>query len=363
MLTVSELQLALPKNLKGVATQELANKINAASEDPEMAREIRENFVTFNQVLMEGKYKIEDYLNAISYCTYKIMGFSNKEAYCKAFPERYQRLVANEATEKDISAYVAMYHKNKLVNAILAQAFIPMWLVNQETFQKAINTQAELMMTANSELVRTQAANSILQHLKQPETKKVELDVKLKGGGGLDELRSTMAELAQRQSDMIAAGAGAKAISRVPIMIVDEDVTDVVVPQPMPAPAPRPPAIASPAQPTTVAGLRSAMKGTIPAGEEDLPPTRHILVEKLDGIPEPETEEPVVLSLFGNSKPKPKTETVFEIKTPAVNYAKCCDSMIEDCSCVETDHIYLPVKADVPALKRVSLFDDPADMP
>lgn len=38
----------------------------------------------------------------------------------------------------------------------------------QHIYQKAINVQADLMSNANSEMVRMQAANSILTHLAKP---------------------------------------------------------------------------------------------------------------------------------------------------------------------------------------------------
>ena len=61
------------------------------------------------------------------------------------------------------------YNKNKLVNLILEQSMIPSWVLNQDMYQKALNVQCELMLTANSEKV-SDAANSILTHLKPPQS-------------------------------------------------------------------------------------------------------------------------------------------------------------------------------------------------
>ena len=52
---------------------------------------------------------------------------------------------------KDISSFVTSYNKNKLVNLILEQSMIPSWVLNQDMYQKALNVQCELMLTANSE--------------------------------------------------------------------------------------------------------------------------------------------------------------------------------------------------------------------
>ena len=218
-MTVELLKEALPRHLHCAASQELADKINGMSDDPEVARYVRENFVSYTKVLNEGRFKTEDYLNAVTYVTFKLMGYSNKDSYAKTFPQRYTKLIADGRSDQEISAYVAGYHKNKMVNTILEQAVIPSWLVNQDIFQKAINTQYLLMTDDNvSPRDRTAAANSILQHLKPPETKKIEVDVSLKGAGGISELADTMAKLAQVQLTAISNGAGAQAISRVSLL-------------------------------------------------------------------------------------------------------------------------------------------------
>ena len=218
-MTVEDLKMALPKHLRHQATQEFADKVNTIVDDPESAEVIRENFITYTRVLQEGRYRTEDYLNAITYVTFKLMGYTNKDAYAKTFPDRYTNLVARGVSEKDISAYVAAYHKNKLVNQILEQALIPSWLLNQDAYQKAINVQMELMMNANSEKVRTDAANSLLTHLKPPETKKFELEVGLKNQGGIADLMATMEQMAQQQLKLINSGASTKEVGRTPLTI------------------------------------------------------------------------------------------------------------------------------------------------
>ncbi|WP_199097193.1 hypothetical protein [Dyella sp. ASV21] len=229
LMTVADLKQALPKGLQHQANQEFADKVNSIVADPEAAEEVRNNFLTYAKVLQDGKYKTEDYLNAVTYCTFKIMGYTNKDAYAKTFEDRYKTLVLRGASDKDISAYVAAYHKNKLVNQILEQATIPTWLLNQDVFQKAINTQLELMTSAQSEKVRTDAANSLLTHLKPPETKKVELDVSVKNQGGIADLMATMEQLAQTQLSLIQGGANAREVGRTPLLIEGEvrDVTAV----------------------------------------------------------------------------------------------------------------------------------------
>jgi hypothetical protein len=230
LMTVADLKLALPKGLQHQANQEFADKINMIVAEPEAADEVRNNFLTYAKVLQEGRYKTEDYLNAVTYCTFKIMGHTNKDAYAKTFRDRYNSLVLRGTSDKDISSYVAAYHKNKLVNTILEQAVIPSWLLNQDVFQSAINRQAWLMINSTSEKVQSDAANSLLTHLKAPETKKVELEMSVKGQGGISDLMATMEQMAQQQLTMIKSGANAREIGRTPLMIEGE--AQDVTPQP-----------------------------------------------------------------------------------------------------------------------------------
>ena len=206
MITVQNLKQALPATTKLTVSQSLVDKLNAVTSDPILAEHIRDNFVSYNTVMQDGKYTADEYINAITYCTYKVMGLTNKDAYINTFPQRHQQLVARGASAKDISAYVAAYHKGKLVMAILDQAHIPMWLLNQDVYQKAINVQVDLMKNAQSELVRTQAANSILTHLAKPKDAVPQVAIQINQNTGMNELMDAMAALAEKQVNMIDRG-------------------------------------------------------------------------------------------------------------------------------------------------------------
>ena len=206
MLTKQEVEQALPPNLKGAATQSLTDKINNIIQDPVIAESVRDNFVSYTSVLRDGRFKTEDYLNAVVYVSFKLMNQSNLEAYQRTFPARYQALVAKGTSSKDIAAYVAAYNKGKLVNAILEQTLVPVHVLNQDIYQKAINVQAELMMTANSEKVRCDAANSVLTHLAKPKDAAAGIQIDVNVGSGMDELKDMLTRLATRQRDAISEG-------------------------------------------------------------------------------------------------------------------------------------------------------------
>lgn len=206
MLTQEQVAEALPVPLRGSVTQNLVDMVNNVSADPIIAEHIRENFVTYTHVLKDGKFKMESYLEAVTYVSLKLMGLSNQDAYAKTFPARMARLQEEKKSAKDIAAYVAAYHKNKLVNLILEQALIPVWLLNQDAYQKAVNTQVLLMQTSNSDLVKTQAANSILTHLGKPKEAAAKLQINVNESTGMTELMNMMKQLAQKQIDSISNG-------------------------------------------------------------------------------------------------------------------------------------------------------------
>lgn len=212
MLTTKEVRSALPAALKNEA-ESVTAMLNGIQADPEMADNIRNNFVSYTSVLSDGKYKMENYLMAIAYVSFKLMGHNNQESYARAFPDRYQRLVARGTSAKDIASYVSAYAKGKLVTAILEQAAIPTWLLNADHFQSAINVQVELMQNAKSEMVKFQAANSLLTHLKRPDTKDVNINIGVKDDDGLDALKSMMFQLAERQKDLIQSGVSTREVA------------------------------------------------------------------------------------------------------------------------------------------------------
>jgi hypothetical protein len=212
-LTKDEIEKALPPALRGNVDEDFVDLVNDVNSDPEIAKIMRENFLSYVNVLRDGKFKARDYVAAVKYVSYKLMEYTNQEAYARTFPDRYNKLLVNGASDKAISSYVSIYNKGKLVNLIMEQTLIPSWVLNQQVYQEAINTQAQLMVNAKSEMVRMQAANSILTHLKKPEKQEVELSLGVKEHSGLSDLKNMLTDLAERQKTLIESGAPTKTIA------------------------------------------------------------------------------------------------------------------------------------------------------
>lgn len=210
-LTVEELKNALPEKLKNFAKDELVQKINSITSDPQAASLIRENFLSYTTILQEGNFKFPFYIDAITYCSFKLMGYSNEEAYARTFPSRYANL---KARGKDPSPYITAYHKNKLVNKIMEQSLIPSWLLNQDAYQEAINKNLQLMRTAKSERVQAMAADSLLKNLAPPAPQANPLiNIDLRQNSGLDELKEAVLTLARKQKEAIEQGMTTKEVA------------------------------------------------------------------------------------------------------------------------------------------------------
>ena len=206
-LTIDEFKQALPAKFKKSVNHSLVDQINQKLSDPDMYETYRDNLLGYAQVMQEGKFKLANYVDAVKYVSHKLMGKTNTDAFSVTFPDKIQRWQAQGLAPKDMASYITAYNKSKLVNLILEQTLIPTWVLNQDLYQKALNTQAELMMTARSEKVRSDAANSLLTHLKQPETQKVQLEVGVKEDSAIDALRQTTQELVAQQRRAIESGA------------------------------------------------------------------------------------------------------------------------------------------------------------
>lgn len=205
-LTVEQFNRVLPKKMRSIIDEKFIDEINQSITDPIVAEQLRENLLGFASVLEEGKFKLPDYVNAVKYVGFKVMGDSNVVSYAKTFPDRYQALVDKGTSEKDISAYVAAYNKNKLVNLILKQTLTPTHILNADIYQRAINRQAYLMDNAKSEKVQSDAADSLMRELRPPEATKIELDIKHKEDSVIADLRETTRELVEQQKKLISSG-------------------------------------------------------------------------------------------------------------------------------------------------------------
>jgi hypothetical protein len=215
---------AMPKQFRGKITDKVMNDINKSFKDPALMEQFRENLLGFTHVMRNGKFKMGQYISAVKYVGYKVMGNSNIDSFVKTFPDRYKKYLASGTSQKDIASYVTSYNKNILVNLIYEQTLIPTHILNASVRQDAINKQVSIMNNRNASFkVQTEAANSLLTHLKPPDTK-MELDISIKSDSTLKDLVATTEKLVQQQSIMIDKGlVDAKTIAHSPLLLTETD--------------------------------------------------------------------------------------------------------------------------------------------
>ena len=208
---MEEFKAALPINMRKLVSDELLDTINNTIANPEILDIFRENVLGYTSVLRHGRFKMENYLNAVKFISYKLLGDSNRTAWAKTFPDRFARMKRNGTSESDIASVTSSYNKSKLVILIYEQTLIPTHIINAPLFQAAINVQAELMVHAKSEKVRCDAAANLIMNLKPPETQKIELDIGVKEDESIKMLRESTMDLARQQQNMIKVGAASVA--------------------------------------------------------------------------------------------------------------------------------------------------------
>ena len=212
-MTPEEFKAALPIQLKSAVTDEVMNSVNAILSGPEATAAFKENLLSYSNVLLEGRFKMTSYVSAVRYVSFKLLGGTNKAAFAATFPDKVSNWRTQGVSEKDQSSYISAYHKSKLVNLIFEQTLIPIHILNAPLLQQAINVQAELMLTANSEKVGSDGAACLIKELKPPESTKIELDLGYKADKTLDTLRETTRALVEQQKRMLAQGTSIKTIA------------------------------------------------------------------------------------------------------------------------------------------------------
>lgn len=232
-LTLDQFQQVLPPQAKkGMNSQVLANlnQTIANLADPIFAEQYRDNLLGFASVMRDGKFKMESYVDAVRYVSYKMLGDTNIAAYTKTFPQRYQHFINTNTSQKDIASYVSAYNKNKLVNLVWEQSSIPFHVYNQDVRQRALEVQVDLMLTAKSEKVRSDAANSVLTHLKGPEKTQIELDIGVtENTSSIDSLRASVQALTNITRQNMEEGKMSARDAAHSKLVIDGEVEDATV--------------------------------------------------------------------------------------------------------------------------------------
>ena len=149
MLTLSEVQDALPIGHKDTITQDMVDEINNLGNNPEIIEYIRENLTNFAQVLNGNRYRTADFVNAVIYVTHNMLiEESTLDSYKATLPKRYKEFIDSGRQQKEINGFIIAYNQNKLVNLVREKFMFYRWknhiLRDKLIYQSAINIKNEI---------------------------------------------------------------------------------------------------------------------------------------------------------------------------------------------------------------------------
>jgi len=223
-LTKEIVTKVLPKDKKKLVTDNVIQFLNKAETNETVVNEFRENFLTYSKILQSSRYSLEEYVNAVRFVTYKMLGYSDIDSYAMVFPERYNRLIEKFNGETDrINAYSSRFKSTKLVTQIMEQTLVPSYIYNAPLFQEALLELSRIMVSSKSDIARVNAASNILQYTKAPEEKNINLEIGYKENDTIRELKSTMEQLATMQKKQLEKGMELESIAEADIVDVKEE--------------------------------------------------------------------------------------------------------------------------------------------
>jgi len=194
MLTLEAVQKLVPKQQRTLITKEFLNRIERSVKRHDEAEEIKKNYISYLHVLKTGRYRMDDYLNAVTYVTFKLLNYTNINAYAATFPERYARITRDKG---QVDAYASLYNSNKLVNEIYAQTVIPTHILNAPLHQEALSTLAGVIKDPDIKgLVKVKACEAILEYTKAPTIIESKLTIGIEQQQTISDLRQVTEQLA-----------------------------------------------------------------------------------------------------------------------------------------------------------------------
>lgn len=206
MLDINELKEVLPetmaKNLKEADIAALARDLGSV----ETVRTFREGFLGYRNVIGMGKFDLNEYTNAVKFMTYVAMGCTNKDAYAYTFPERMKRYELNNVSEKAVSAYVSGYNRSKLIVEMRKQFAIPVYILNSDVPQKAINRLLTVIEKSKNDLAVVKACEALIVACAPPVDTKLTVDVNIKQDDEFEDMKKRIRDVSSMQRQIIEDG-------------------------------------------------------------------------------------------------------------------------------------------------------------
>ena len=207
-LSIEEARSFVPRNFRSQITEKFLDQMEQAIGNDEQARHVRENFITYSKVLQDcdPNVNILDYLNAVRFITFKIMGYSAEESWKRVFPHKVEKLL-REGNEKHINKYANIYNKSQIVNKIYSQTMIPSYILHHEEYEKMISTLNDMIYSGELRgMAKVKAVEIFLSNTKPPEVAKAELQVSIQQSDTITDLRDATDKFARAMRLAIEEG-------------------------------------------------------------------------------------------------------------------------------------------------------------
>jgi len=204
-ITPKKLRRALPKSRRGMATkkrfkdmEELIEKVKSHGMGFE------DDLISFTSVLEGGRVSLKEYANAVMFVGYLTSGSTVKEAYIKVFPDR----IEDDLSEEKLVFRANKFNSSKTVIEIKRIAKAPAWLVGSQYFWEAVHVNVDLMRNSRSDMVKHQAAKTLMEKLAQPEVQENHLavDVNISKDESIINLEKAIFQLGTKQLEAIEKG-------------------------------------------------------------------------------------------------------------------------------------------------------------
>ena len=84
-VTREQLLRTMPSKLHNNITDEFVDSLNRAVKDPNFRHVYKENLLSYTNVLQDGRFKIQQYVDAVRFVSHKLLGDLDVVAYTKTF--------------------------------------------------------------------------------------------------------------------------------------------------------------------------------------------------------------------------------------------------------------------------------------
>jgi len=198
----------LPKRQQLMVNEEDISEINKLAKDPDYGPEFLQTYMDHLIVLKDNiKNDHSQYISAIKFFSLIESGHTLRDAYIKTFPERWQeRNKRSDDPDGIINAEASRFNKTRLVNDVRRLSAIPVQLIHRHILHEAILSQAHLMRTSRSDMVRQKAGATLISELKPTEDQTININVDDGSKSAIQELREATERLAIAERRSVEAG-------------------------------------------------------------------------------------------------------------------------------------------------------------